>query len=475
MKEDSELYFGEDENLREIVRRYEAMVKSNRIAYFDVHEYERMVDHYIMLNQSDDAINVLRIAKKQHPNSSELTIKQAEIDFFSGHFKDALDDLTSVENIEKDNPDLYLIKGKTYLATSQKQEALAMFDLCIDKCAENKVDIIFEVVTSLEEYDEFEVASRYLQKAVKIEPDNCQIYGELGFILEHLNRTEDAITAYETMVDLDPFLAFGWSNIGVLYSKLGNNAKAIEAFDYVIALEPETAIAYYNKANALANNGDINEALSIFLEYLKMDDDSAMALCCIAECYEKLGDFDNAGRYYRQTLDVEPNNPDALYGLAVVELENDNVDESFSLAQKALEIDPNIPEYWFGYGKLNLRLGNLDTARSAFEKAISLDPLDFESWLLLSEIEENDSIAQAIAIVQRGLKENGEIASLHYRLAAYSFLMGDMDQSAKAFERGLELDIDSVEDFFEFCPEATNEVCFLNLLKSYLQKLNPSS
>ena len=40
MKEDSELYFSEDDNLPEIVKRYEAMVKTNRIAYFDVCDYE---------------------------------------------------------------------------------------------------------------------------------------------------------------------------------------------------------------------------------------------------------------------------------------------------------------------------------------------------------------------------------------------------------------------------------------------------
>lgn len=468
MKEDSELYYSEGDNLREIVKRFEAMVKSNRIAYFDIHEYEQMVDHYIQEDRSEDAINVLRIARKQHPNSTELTLKKAEIELFSGHLSDALEDLISVEAIEQNNPDFYFVKGKALLVSGDTLEAFRMFDLAIQKSVDQKLDMLFEIVAVLEEFNEFEIAAEYLQKGLTIDPDNSQIFGELGFILEKLNRTEEAIYAYERMLDADPFLPFGWANLGTLYSKLGKNDKAIEALDYAIALEPDGSMSYFSKANALANNGDFEKALEIFFEYSKLEDDSSIASCCIGECYEKLGDFDNAAIYYKRTLETEPNNPDAIYGLAVVELEKDNVEVSYEYALRAIELDPEIPEYWFGLGKLSMRLEKLDDARDAFKKAIALDPLDFESWLLLSEIEVDEEIEQGIEVLLKALAENQEIAALHYRLAAYYHMQNSIDKSLEEFDKALTLDKDTVEEFFEICSDAVEDQRYISLLKKHL-------
>lgn len=470
MKEDSELYFSEDDSFHEIVKRYEAMVKTNRVAYFDVHEYEKMVDHYILQDRSEEAINVLRIARKQHPNSSELTIKKAEIELLTGRYRDALDDLTSVENVEKNNPDFYLVKGKALIGSGDTKEALRMFDLFISKSGDQQLDMLFEVVAILEEHDEFELACVYLKKGQKIDPTNTQIFGELGFVEEKLNKTEAAIDAYVNMLDADPFLPFGWSNLGTLYAKLGQNDKAIEAFDYAIALEPDAPFSYFSKANTLANCARFEEALSVFFEYAQMEEDTAMAMCCIGECYEKLEDFDNAGIYYRKSLESNPDNADALYGLAVVELENDNVSESFDLATRAIELDPNIPEYWFGFGKLNMRLEKIEEAKAAFETAVALDPLDFESWLILSEIFADESLPTGIDVIKRGLDSNADIAALHYRLAAYYYILGAIPESLLEFEEGLQLDCENVEDFFEFCIDAVSDPLFIKMLERYISK-----
>ena len=468
MREDSEFFLEGNEDLQAIVKRYEAMVKSNRVGYFDVHEYEKMVDHYLLENRSEDAINVLRMAKKQHPNASGLTLKKAEIELESGLLSDALSDLSSVEAIEKNNPDFYLVKAKAVLASGNAAEAKQLFDVAISKTDDDKLQLIFEVVALFEDFDQFEIASEYLKAAEAMDENNSQIYGEQGFIYEKLNKTEDAIAAYTKMLDLDPFLPFGWSNLGTLYSKLGKNDKAIEAFDYAIALEPDASLSYFSKANALANNADFGEALKVFFEYAELEMDSSMALCCIGECYEKLGDFEKSAEYYRRTLETDPDNPDAIYGLAVVELENDNIDKSFELAKRAIELDAKIPEYWFGMGKLLLRYEKYEEAKAAFTNAVTLDPLDFESWLHLSEIEADQCIDAGIEVIKRSLKENADVAPLHYRLAAYYFIKGDEAGSLEEFEKAVKMDSVDVEEFFEICPEVVDDPRYISILKKYI-------
>ena len=59
-------------------------------------------------------------------------------------------------------------------------------------------------------------------------------------------------------------------------------------------------------------------------------------------------------------------------------------------------------------------------------------------------------------------------AALHQRLAAYYYLMGNVQESLVEFEKGLTLDSESAEEFFEFCADAVIDPLYNEILAKFL-------
>ena len=78
MEEPSDSFsYSDDEN--SIVERYEELRKNGKIGYFDVDDFEEIISHYLETGKPDRAGNVVEIARLQHPSSSSLVVKEAEL------------------------------------------------------------------------------------------------------------------------------------------------------------------------------------------------------------------------------------------------------------------------------------------------------------------------------------------------------------------------------------------------------------
>ena len=61
------------------VKRFEDMIAQDAQYFFDVDEFEIIVDHYVNECNYRRALRALRFATSQHPCSSELLIRKAQI------------------------------------------------------------------------------------------------------------------------------------------------------------------------------------------------------------------------------------------------------------------------------------------------------------------------------------------------------------------------------------------------------------
>ncbi|MFM9075512.1 MAG: hypothetical protein ACKORJ_08120, partial [Bacteroidota bacterium] len=56
----------------ELVKRYEAMLRNKERTFFDLDEFETIIDHYIEANKNKRALTAVELAVEQYPFSSEL-------------------------------------------------------------------------------------------------------------------------------------------------------------------------------------------------------------------------------------------------------------------------------------------------------------------------------------------------------------------------------------------------------------------
>jgi len=111
----------------------------------------------------------------------------------------------------------------------------------------------------------------YLQAAATEDPANVQTFLYLGIAYLQLNRVDDAIETYTTILPRGGLesarIAF---NLGNAHFVRGDVQTARRYFSRAIDINPAFASAYINRANTFIRTGDLSDALSDYQTYLSL-------------------------------------------------------------------------------------------------------------------------------------------------------------------------------------------------------------
>jgi len=463
-------FFISNKATKQLVNRYEKMLKSNQKHFFDVLELENIIGFYLDNLNLDMADNAVDFALNLHPYSIDLKIQKAQVLFDKTDYKQAYSLLLLLEKIESNNSDVFLLLGYIYIVFEDYKKAHQKFKIAIELADSDKTEILLAIALNFEQAHKYSDAIEYLNISYSYDPLFLPIIYELAFCYDKLGKIEKSISYYKEYIDNDPFSKDAWYNLGISYNKTEDYSEAIEAFEYAIAIDDKFGDAYFNKANSLANNEIYSEAIDVYKEYIEIVGDTPEAFFYIAECLERLDDPDMALEYYKKTLKIDNNYAEALFGAGYIYYSKDQLTESLLNLTKAIEIDNNNSEFWFYLGLVNAKLNYKKSSETAFLKASELDPYDNEIWLSYAELHfGNNKQNEAINIIKKGISYDNN-AKLNYRLAAYYFHMNDIASATDKLEEGLSIDFHKHNEFLSFCPKAKNNDKIVELIKKYKQK-----
>lgn len=131
---------------------------------------------------------------------------------------------------------------------------------------------------------------------------------------------EDAIEAYQRVVNVDPSYAAAWNNLGLLHHRMGQYTEAQEAYEAALKAQPTCAEAAYN----------------------------------LGSLFEDLGELPASVRYYLMALELSPNYPDAHFNLAGVLGKSGRNREASEHWRRYLELDAESP--WARIARSHLEL-----------------------------------------------------------------------------------------------------------------------
>ena len=147
------------EEIQSSITKFEQMLKTNLIYFFDAQEFEDIIVHYLSFGEHQLAKKALKMGLEQHPSSLGLMLLQSEIFILDEKYEMALQLL---EYIEKLNPfDEEIALQKASIAS---------------KKGDHKTSI------------------SHLHQALEISEDPCEIWNLLG--MEHLLAEEFEEAAY---------------------------------------------------------------------------------------------------------------------------------------------------------------------------------------------------------------------------------------------------------------------------------------
>ena len=452
--EEDKYGFSHEEEIKEVIQRFEKMKRNNENYFFDVVEFETIIDFYLDSNNSVRAFEAASVATSQHPNSVSIQLRKARVLLDRGRAVEALRILKKLENIEPGNHEIFIVKGTALGILGDVSGAKKMFDLALTKDSDEIENILFSITSVLQNLNYYEQLIPYLKKLIELEPEFFAHIYDLAYAYDKIQDYESSIKLYLEYLEEEPFSDSAWYNLGIIYNKLEQHERALEAYDYALVINNQNTFALFNKGNILSNLDRFEEAVPVYHEYLENEPESVEALTYLAECYEKTGNFAYAKKYYHEAIDLAPEFADPWLGLGVIAMNSDNAEKSLIYFRKASKLDSENPEVWYLQGKANYMLGEKKEAMKCFREALKLDSYYDEVWADLGRLIVTENIiVKALPFVEQAYKITGDVPGVNYLLASFYLHRGNMEEAYTHLSNALSLDNKIFDEFSDLFPE----------------------
>ena len=439
-----------EEEASGIVKRFEEMQRRKASCFFDVSEFETIIDYYLENNDVSFAFDAAETASKQHPGSVSLQLRKAKVLIDRGRAMESLRIVKLLENIEPDNYEVFIIKGASLGMMGDIQGTRRNFDLALSLDPDDEANILASITSILQNLNHYDLLLPYLIRLSELEQDVPFHLYDIAFAYEKILNYDKSIEFYNIFLDSDPFFDPAWYNLGVIYNKLEQYDKALECYDYALALNPENFFALFNKGNLYSYRDEYAKALDAYLEYLELEDESSEAMAYAAECYDKLGEKEMARKYYNMAIEEDGEYPEPWFGLGMLELSLDNNSEALHYFTRAVSLDGTSPEYWYFMGKCEYRGGYPLNAARAYIEALRCDPFYDEAWRDLGNIIiAGDYYRHIISLLNRTLRMMGDVHGLQFLIASVYLYSGNN----KMAEKHLSAALDSAPEEWDFFSE----------------------
>ncbi|OQY04303.1 MAG: hypothetical protein B6I20_03275 [Bacteroidetes bacterium 4572_117] len=437
-----------DEEVKASLSRYKNMLKSKSSYYFDVFEFEHIIDYYLNKNDSKNANLAIKYALSQHPASTSLLLKQAQGLINQGFPVKSLRLLKKLEKIEASDYSIFFIQGTVYCSLGNVNTAIKMFDKALSLAFDSTEDLLFNIGMAFKQISRYDLANNYFLKAHKLKNEDKAVIFELAHNYEKLDQDDISVTYYKEYIIIDPFSELAWFSLGFVYNKLEKYDLAVEAFDYVIAIDPEHISAYYQKAISLYFNEKIIESIDAFNDFLEFDKDNTSAIFHIGEAYAKLNDTEKAADYFKRAIELDAQYADAWYGQAYLLYENKKYTDALHSVKKAIKFDDEDPDFWYLSAMICRELDFTDDAEKSFKQTIKLDDSDPKIWLEYSKLNFGKSkIFKTINILSEANELFENDVEINYSLAAYLAIINNINSAIYHLKLGLDNDKSKIEVF----------------------------
>lgn len=187
-------------------------------------------------------------------------------------------------------------------------------------------------------------------------------------------RFQEAITAYNQAIGVDPRCVAAYYGLGSAYHQLGLYQRAASEFDQVLALDPGNAWAYYSKGLAYYELGLYQRAIDEYDRAIALDHGIADFYDKRGSSYYHLEQYPRAVNDFDQALRLNPRNAAAYYKRGYIYLQLSHYQQAILDLERALTLDPRDAWAYYNRARAYEQIGQYERARSDYERAIALNP-----------------------------------------------------------------------------------------------------
>ena len=427
----------EDYNLS--LSKFESMLKTNKVLFFDSEEFEEIILHYLDMGKASLAKKALKLGLEQHPRSTGLKLVQVEMLVYDDKLDQAEKLLNELYAIEPTNEEIFIQKANIYSKRDDHEKAVEFLKTAL-KYTEDLADVYNLIGMEYLFMDSLELAKENFIKCLEEDIEDQSALYNVVYCFEFLDQNQQAIDYLKTYIDRNPYSEIAWHQSGRLYYGLKEYESASTSFQLATYIDEEFIGAFMERGKALERLKNYEEAIECYNRTIELDDPTSYALLRIGKCYEKLGNKVEALNYFNKTVHEDPLLDKGWIAITDFYVRQTNYQKALYFVNKALAIDDQNRLYWKRYATINKAMDLFEEAEFGYRKAIEFGDYQLDTWLFWVDImlimgEFNNAILTLIQASEY-FPDDYEI---EYRLAGFHMLLNEEEKGNYHLSNGLRI------------------------------------
>lgn len=238
------------------------------------------------------------------------------------------------------------------------------------------------------------------QEAVKLSPNNAQLWNEWGLVYQLMGNMDEALTKYQRSLELDKsfsqtYLLLGDTNRtkGDAYRTSGDtekanssNAQAIEAYKKALEFDPNSVQAHSALGFVYSQQGRLPEAIQENLAVLKIAPNDQSSMRNLTLLYAQNNEPDKAAAAAEGAIKLNPNDSAMHLHLAGLYVQLNRSNDAVTQVQSAVNLAPKDPTVWEQAARVYQQIGRNSDALKAAQTALQFSPNDQNLQALVSTL-----------------------------------------------------------------------------------------
>lgn len=432
--------------------RFESMLKTNSVLFFDSEEFEEIVHHYLEIGKIALAKKATKLGLEQHPSSTNLKLFQIEMFIFENQLDVAEELLDELYLLEQSNEEIYIQKANIFSRRDKHKEAIQLLDQAL-AITDDQADVLSLLGMEYLFMEDYENAKLHFMKCLEEDDQDYSALYNVIYCFEYLEEYDEAIEYLNDYLNKNPYSEVAWHQVGKQYYELKDYKKALAAFDFAIISDDSFIGAYLEKGKVLEKLKRFADAIESYTITLGLDDPTSFALLRIGKCYEKLGNNEMALQFFTKCVEEDNLLDKGWIAITDFYIRNKQFKKALYYIDKAINIDSENVLYWKRYAKINNRLSLFEEAEVGYRKALELGNFELDSWVTRGDILINlGEYEAAVNNFNQALDFYPELAELNYRLSGLYYLLGESEKGEFHLRNGLKSEPEYVMILEELFP-----------------------
>ncbi|NQX80593.1 MAG: hypothetical protein HRT66_01175 [Flavobacteriaceae bacterium] len=356
------------------------MLKSNNLYFFDVDDFEEIIQYYLDYGNIIHAYKAVKIGLNQHPNSLEILLLKVDLLLLENKTSQACEILNYLDLTYPEDEDVNIQKGFIYSNTRLHRQAISCFEIAI-KNTDQQEYIYHLIGLELLYLEDFQEAIISFKKSISIYSEDTSSMNNIVYCYNMIGETKNCILFLKYYIDENPYCEISWQQIGVQYNKINKYNKALESFDNSILIDEEFIGAYLERAKTLEKLKLYDIAIEDYQHTISLEDATAFAYYRIGRCYYFLENIELSIEYLEKSVYEDPMFEKSLYMLSEILYEKEYFEKSLENIESCIASDSSNKKYWGLYLAIGIKLNNEAQVKIIYSNILNSGVLELKNCI----------------------------------------------------------------------------------------------